>query len=127
MDGLTEEEASKVVRCEMGDGFGQGFFVCVFARKRGLLKEERDEAERAYLQQKVKPKTEKLPEKEKKVVKKEKKVVKKEKSEINYVERIKSIRKTKHGKKVPLGCHSYPSLFYIESLLLLIECVRPRI
>ena len=32
VDGLTEEQAAGVVRCEIGDGVGQGFFVCVFER-----------------------------------------------------------------------------------------------
>ena len=32
VDGLTEDQAAGVVRCEIGDGVGQGFFVCVFER-----------------------------------------------------------------------------------------------
>ena len=32
VEGLTEEQAAGVVRCEIGDGVGQGFFVCVFER-----------------------------------------------------------------------------------------------
>lgn len=32
VEGLTEDQAAGVVRCEIGDGVGQGFFVCVFER-----------------------------------------------------------------------------------------------
>ena len=32
----------------MGDGLGQGFFVCVFAREHGLSEEECKRAEEVY-------------------------------------------------------------------------------
>ena len=35
-EGLSEEEKECVVRCEMGDGMGQGFFVCLFRREKAV-------------------------------------------------------------------------------------------
>lgn len=102
MDGLTEEEAKRVVRCEVGDGFGQGFFVCVFSRKQGLTPEQRKKEEEKNRQVAVaKPSTTVV---KKSIPKKvSKPVEKKEKQPIDYISKIKSIKKTKHGKKVPLG------------------------
>ena len=78
---LSPEDAECVVRCELGDEMGQGFFVCVF----------------------VKCDT---PSKERKVEKKEKKPKKqktKENLPVDYANRAKTMRFVKRGKKVPLG------------------------
>lgn len=102
MEGLTEEEAKRVVRCEVGDGFGQGFFVCVFSRKQGLTAEQRKKEEEKNRQISVeKPSTTVVKKSIQKKVSKP--AEKKEKHPVDYVSKIKSIKKTKRGKKVPLG------------------------
>lgn len=97
-EGLSEEEKECVVRCEMGDGMGQGFFVCLFRREKGveMSEEERKKKEEAY-EKKVSEKKEV----KKKVVKAEKKAVKEKEKEkpVDYVARIRHC----HGKRVPLG------------------------
>lgn len=110
VDGLAEEEAKRVVRCEVGDGFGQGFFVCVFSRKQGLTPEQRKKEEDKNRQVAVaKPSTTVV---KKSIPKKvSKPVEKKEKQPIDYISKIKSIKKTKHGKKVPLGKRQIIVLF----------------
>ena len=102
----------------MGDGLGQGFFVCVFAREHGLSEEECKRAKEVYWKKKQMKKV-KVEEKEKQISidkpidkkKKEKRKnpsvskqaeEKKEKAHVDYIAKIKSIKKTKHGKKVPL-------------------------
>ena len=49
-EGLTQEETECLVRCEAGDGMGQGFFVCVFRREEREVmgEEERKAKERAF-------------------------------------------------------------------------------
>ena len=100
-EGLSEEEKECVVRCEMGDGMGQGFFVCLFRREKGveMSEEERKKKEEAY-EKKVSEKKEV----KKKVVKAEKKAVKEKKEKekekpVDYVARIRHY----HGKRFPLG------------------------
>ena len=108
-EGLSEEEKECVVRCEMGDGMGQGFFVCLFRREKGveMSEEERKKREEAY-EKKVNEGSEKRvsekKEVKKKVVKAEKKSVKEKKENekekpVDYVARIRHC----HGKRVPLG------------------------
>ena len=109
-EGLSEEEKECVVRCEMGDGMGQGFFVCLFRREKGveMSEEERKKREEAYekkvsegSEKKVSEKKEVKKEVKKKVVKAEKKAVKEKEKEkpVDYVARIRHYR----GKRVPLG------------------------
>ena len=44
-EGLTQEETECLVRCEAGDGMGQGVFVCVFRREeREVMGEEERKA-----------------------------------------------------------------------------------
>lgn len=108
-EGLSEKEKECVVRCEMGDGMGQGFFVCLFRREKGveMSEEERKKREEAY-EKKVNDGSEKrvsekkeVKEGKKKVVKTEKKAVKEKEKEkpVDYVARIRHY----HGKRVPLG------------------------
>ena len=49
-EGLTQEETECLVRCEAGDGMGQGFFVCVFRREEREVmgEEERKAKERTF-------------------------------------------------------------------------------
>ena len=125
-EGLTQEETECLVRCEAGDGMGQGFFVCVFRREEREVmgEEERKAKERAFeeemrvakeekvrvkdVKEKVRVKEVKEKEvKEKKEMKETK--AKKEKTKakdkekntktIDYVAKIKH----KHGKHIPLG------------------------
>ena len=109
-EGLSEEEKECVVRCEMGDGMGQGFFVCLFRREKGveMSEEERKKREEAYekkvsegSEKRVSEKKEVKKEVKKKVVKAEKKAVKEKEKEkpVDYVARIRHY----HGKRVPLG------------------------
>lgn len=83
-EGLSEKEKECVVRCEMGDGMGQGFFVCLFRREKGveMSEEERKKREEAY-EKKVNEGSEKRvsekKEVKKKVVKAEKKAAKEKK------------------------------------------------
>lgn len=112
-EGLTQEETECLVRCEAGDGMGQGFFVCVFRREEREVmgEEERKAKERAFeeemrvaKEEKVRVKDVKVKEKPKKEVKEKKEKPKKEKAEkntktIDYVAKIKH----KHGKHIPLG------------------------
>lgn len=112
-EGLTQEETECLVRCEAGDGMGQGFFVCVFRREEREVmgEEERKAKERAFeeemrvaKEEKVRVKEVKVKEKPKKEVKEKKEKPKKEKAEkntktIDYVAKIKH----KHGKHIPLG------------------------
>lgn len=109
-DGLSEEEKECLVRCEMGDGMGQGFFVCLFRREKGveMSEEERREKEKAY-EKRVDVMNErnvkKVNEKHvKKVKEKETKKVKEKETKVDYVARIKGW----HGKRVPLGKSYYP-------------------
>ena len=108
-DGLSEEEKECLVRCEMGDGMGQGFFVCLFRREKGveMSEEERREKEKAY-EKRVDVMNErnvkKVNEKHvKKVKEKETKKVKEKETKVDYVARIKGW----HGKRVPLGKSYY--------------------
>ena len=121
-EGLTQEETECLVRCEAGDGMGQGFFVCVFRREEREVmgEEERKAKERAFeeemrvaKEEKVRVKDVKVKEKPKKEVKEKKEMketkAKKEKTKakdkekntktIDYVAKIKH----KHGKHIPLG------------------------
>lgn len=108
-EGLSEEEKECVVRCEMGDGMGQGFFVCLFRREKGveMSEEERKKREEAYEKKVNEGSEKKVSEKKevkKKVVKAEKKAVKEKKEKekekpVDYVARIRHY----HGKRVPLG------------------------
>lgn len=108
-EGLSEEEKECVVRCEMGDGMGQGFFVCLFRREKGeeMSEEERRKREEAYEKKmsvgSEKKEVKKVSEKKegKKKVKTEKKAVKEKEKEkpVDYVARIRHC----HGKRVPLG------------------------
>ena len=121
-EGLTQEETECLVRCEAGDGMGQGFFVCVFRREEREVmgEEERKAKERAFeeemrvaKEEKVRVKDVKVKEKPKKEVKEKKEMketkAKKEKTKakdkekntktIDYIAKIKH----KHGKHIPLG------------------------
>lgn len=125
-EGLTQEETECLVRCEAGDGMGQGFFVCVFRREEREVmgEEERKAKERAFeeemrvakeekvrvkdVKEKVRVKEvkekdvkEKKEMKETKAKKEKTKAKDKEKNTktIDYVAKIKH----KHGKHIPLG------------------------
>ena len=120
-EGLTQEETECLVRCEAGDGMGQGFFVCVFRREEREVmgEEERKAKERAFEEEmrvakeekvRVKEVKEKVRVKEVKENKEMKETkAKKEKTKakdkekntktIDYVAKIKH----KHGKHIPLG------------------------
>ena len=116
-EGLTQEETECLVRCEAGDGMGQGFFVCVFRREEREVmgEEERKAKERAFEEEMRVAKEEKVRVKEvkEKDVKEKKEMketkAKKEKTKakdkekntktIDYVAKIKH----KHGKHIPLG------------------------
>ena len=125
-EGLTQEETECLVRCEAGDGMGQGFFVCVFRREEREVmgEEERKAKERAFEEEmrvakeekvrvkdvKVKVRVKEVKEKEVKEKKEMKETkAKKEKTKakdkekntktIDYVAKIKH----KHGKHIPLG------------------------
>ena len=126
VDGLTEEQAAGVVRCEIGDGVGQGFFVCVFERdpvvamkdaerkkkekefKKELegVKEEVQEGGGEIAPTKamnvIVPKTGMKKKKKDKDEKKDKKG-KNEKVVVDYVAKAKIGKMGKKGKKVPLG------------------------
>ena len=126
-EGLTQEETECLVRCEVGDGMGQGFFVCVFRREEREVmgEEERKAKERAFEEEmrvakeekvrvkEVRVKEVKVKEVKEKDVKEKKEMketkAKKEKTKakdkekntktIDYVAKIKH----KHGKHIPLG------------------------
>lgn len=128
-EGLTQEETECLVRCEAGDGMGQGFFVCVFRREEREVmgEEERKAKERAFEEEmrvakeekvrvkevKVKVRVKEVKEVKEKDVKEKKETketkTKKEKTKakdkekntktIDYVAKIKH----KHGKHIPLG------------------------
>ena len=120
-EGLTQEETECLVRCEAGDGMGQGFFVCVFRREEREVmgEEERKAKERAFEEEmrvakeekvrvkevkekvRVKDVKEKKEMKETKAKKEKTKAKDKEKNTktIDYVAKIKH----KHGKHIPLG------------------------
>ena len=125
-EGLTQEETECLVRCEAGDGMGQGFFVCVFRREEREVmgEEERKAKERVFEEEMRVAKEEKVRVKEvkekvrvkevkEKDVKEKKEMketkAKKEKTKakdkekntktIDYVAKIKH----KHGKHIPLG------------------------
>lgn len=109
-EGLTQEETECLVRCEVGDGMGQGFFVCVFRHeeREAMGEEERKVKERVFEEEmrvakevKVKTKEEKKENVNTKEVKaKEKKKAKeKDTKPIDYITKIKH----KHGKHIPLG------------------------
>lgn len=68
-EGLTQEETECLVRCEAGDGMGQGFFVCVFRREEREVmgEEERKAKERAFEEEMRVAKEEKVRVKEVKV------------------------------------------------------------
>lgn len=132
-EGLTQEETECLVRCEVGDGMGQGFFVCVFRREEREVmgEEERKAKERAFEEEmrvakeervrvkevkvkdvkvkevRVKEVKEKVRVKEKKEMKETK--AKKEKTKAKDKEKnTKTIDyvakiKHKHGKHIPLG------------------------
>ena len=85
--GLTEQEAGCLVRCEVGDGMGQGFFVCVFKKKDGAGTGE----ERRKENKDISGEKRKQPQK-------------KEKNVVDYVERGRKRKYSKRGKKVPLVC-----------------------
>lgn len=107
-DGLREEERECVVRCEMGDGMGQGFFVCLFRREKGeeLSEEERKKREKAYEKEVMVKGVKGVKEKKEKEKEEKKEEVKKVKEKVDYVARIRRW----HGKRVPLGT-SYYSVF----------------
>ena len=110
-----------MVRCEMGDGFGQGFFVCVLARDEGLdeeaiakeeelfnkkMEEKSSTEKEITLEKSIKPKKSTKSTKSTKSPKSTQSTqgdTKKETQVVDYISRIKSIKKTKRGKKVPIG------------------------
>ena len=57
VDGLTPSQAECMIRCEVGDGMGQGFFVCVFVRDTGtqLSEAERKKKEKEYIEMRKEP------------------------------------------------------------------------
>ena len=74
VDGLTAAQAECVVRCEVGDGMGQGFFV---------MKNSKVDQEKKAL--------------------KEKKTQQNISTSINYALRAQQEHPGKHKKKIPLG------------------------
>ena len=70
VDGLTAAQAECVVRCEVGDGMGQGFFVCVFVRDSGipLSEAERKKKEKEYMESLKEPEAPVAPTEQKKVI-----------------------------------------------------------
>ena len=107
-EGLTQEETECLVRCEAGDGMGQGFFVCVFRREEREVmgEEERKAKERAFEEEMRVAKEEKVrvkDVKEKVRVKdvKEKVRVKevKEKVRVKDVKEKKEMKETKAKKE----------------------------
>ena len=124
VDGLTADQAKCVIRCEVGDGMGQGFFVCVFVRDSGiqLSEAERKKKEKEYVDSLKEPEFPIAPTEQKKVivekpkkqmknlkVGQEKKSMKEKKSQqntsvsINYALRARQEHPGKHKKKIPLG------------------------
>ena len=130
VDGLSEEQAKCVVRCENGDGVGQGFFVCVFVREKGveLTPAERKKKEKEFKMEMEIPVEEGdiAPSKPKKVILPKKvtkgKVTlskmtpakkgkatranpkeKKEKAPTDYAARSRMVHPGKHSKRIPLG------------------------
>ena len=124
VDGLTAAQAECVVRCEVGDGLGQGFFVCVFVRDSGipLSEAERKKKEKEYMESLKEPEAPVAPTEQKKVivektkkrmknskVDQEKKALKEKKTQqnistsINYALRAQQEHPGKHKKKIPLG------------------------
>lgn len=132
-EGLTQEETECLVRCEAGDGMGQGFFVCVFRREEREVmgEEERKAKERAFEEEMRVAKEEKVRVKDVKVKdvkvkevkvkevkekdvkeKKETKETKTKKEKTKAKEKAEKNTKTidyvakikhKHGKHIPLG------------------------
>ena len=133
VDGLTSEQAECVIRCEVGDGMGQGFFVCVFVRDSGisLSEAERKKKEKEYTKSLTAPEAPIAPTEQKKVIvekkrkenqmvvekkqkenpktSSEKKGVKEKKTQqdktvpINYALRAQQEHPGRHRKKIPIG------------------------
>lgn len=127
VEGLTEEQAKCVVRCENGDGVGQGFFVCVFVREKGLelTAAERKKKEKEFKAEIERPveESEIAPSKPRKVILPKKvtkgKVTlsknapakkanrnnkeKKERAPADYAARSRVVHPGKHSKRIPLG------------------------
>ena len=124
VDGLTADQAECVIRCEVGDGMGQGFFVCVFVRDSGIpfSEAERKKKEKDYMESLKEPEAPVAPTEQKKVivektkkrmknskVNQEKKAVKEKKTQqnistfIDYALRAQQEHPGKHKKKIPLG------------------------
>mgnify|MGYP001659965108 CR=1 FL=1 len=108
----------------VGDGMGQGFFVCVFVRDSGipLSEAERKKKEKEYMESLKEPEAPVAPTEQKKVivektkkrmknskVDQEKKALKEKKTQqnistsINYALRAQQEHPGKHKKKIPLG------------------------
>ena len=108
VDGLTPSQAECLIRCEVGDGMGQGFFVCVFVRDTGtqLSEAERKKKEKEYIEMRKEPEFPVAPTSQKVIVKKtrkEKKPVKDTSTPINYAVRARQEHPGRHSKKIPLG------------------------
>ena len=98
-EGLTQEETECLVRCEAGDGMGQGFFVCVFRREEREVmgEEERKAKERAFEEEMRVAKEEKVRVKEVKEKVRVKDV--KEKVRVKEVKEKKEMKETKAKKE----------------------------
>ena len=101
-EGLTQEETECLVRCEAGDGMGQGFFVCVFRREEREVmgEEERKAKERAFEEEMRVAKEEKVRVKEVKEKVRVKDV--KEKVRVKEVKekvRVKDVKEKKEMKE----------------------------
>lgn len=126
VDGLTPSQAECMIRCEVGDGMGQGFFVCVFVRDTGtqLSEAERKKKEKEYIEMRKEPEFPITPTSQKVIVektdkeitnqkrgkvnqekktRKEKKPVKDTSTPINYAVRARQEHPGRHSKKIPLG------------------------
>ena len=98
-EGLTQEETECLVRCEAGDGMGQGFFVCVFRREEREVmgEEERKAKERAFEEEMRVAKEEKVRVKDVKEKVRVKEV--KEKVRVKDVKEKKEMKETKAKKE----------------------------
>ena len=99
-EGLTQEETECLVRCEAGDGMGQGFFVCVFRREEREVmgEEERKAKERAFEEEMRVAKEEKVRVKDVKVKVRVKEV--KEKVKVKDVKEKVRVKEVKEKVKV---------------------------
>ena len=103
-EGLTQEETECLVRCEAGDGMGQGFFVCVFRREEREVmgEEERKAKERAFEEEMRVAKEEKVrvkEVKEKARVKEVKEKVRVKDVKEKDVKEVKEMKETKAKKE----------------------------